>query len=424
MKQYSAIGQDKLCSSHSALEEIISGLKNTKNKEKLANEIRLCFNNYLEDGFFSFSTKLMDHLHGVPMRVRFHELFIKSGIAVKVRGHSPTRCCRYEFRLPGVEAKSTTYSSPASVAALQCNPKFLISVSISHSYLYPRHLAWTQYCEERGLQQNVDFGGDTTWGAVTIETIDSVVLPSEGSVPNLSRVSSIRLKGLNRRGAAKVVMRRYGRMYHALTNLSKDIRRRSKIDGEAVSEVDLHACFLCLLVSRMRESPEKRQMQKLLNEGYFYELFRDTFDAFVAGKISEGQPLSPNGRKWNLKVEFQRQVLFSKDQRHDERPLYLEFRRRFPQLSGIINQCRAQLGVREFACELQRAESRIVVDDLLPQLYDMGIKALGIHDGLLVKQSDALRVQELFEIVAHKHLGFLPRIATKHFDAVGQQVAA
>lgn len=182
-----------------------------------------------------------------------------------------------------------------------------------------------------------------------------------------------------------------GRLYHPLTRTPREVRRHLTIAGERAVEVDLansQPYFMAAIFPNVRglaESVSNGTFYKDVNAAHCHpwnlddpcckaELKRVILQCLY-GKTSDRE-------KWNNAPE-------SKNAR-TERAL----EKAFPGLLRNIKDY-AIKGETALANEMQRAESWVFIDDVLPKLQALGIPAIPVHDSILCRESDAPRVREI-----------------------------
>jgi hypothetical protein len=212
---------------------------------------------------------------------------------------------------------------------------------------------------------------------------------------------------------------RGNRMYHAMTNVKKAIRRRCTLAGEKMVEVDMHASFVANVTHLYARGDDRERLIEMLRRGNFYEQFAD-----LAG-------LSPD----RVKERFLRDVIFSFHRGGN--PLWEAFRQHFPDTAYRLSRdrdwgdvvkikrkqdangrwftCRTREGQRFLSRRLSMVESQIFWRRALMRLWnELGIPALPIHDCLLVRESDAEAARQMILECAQEVLGFLPAVKVKH----------
>lgn len=398
-----------------------------KHREPILYELALCWRRYLRDGEFGVSTKLLDHLHNAKVRLKI--VSILNNLTETVANHCThqfsSRCKSRRFTLSGVTEKGTTYNStPGQSPGLTCPSHLLTPIVIPAEWLHSRHIRWTEYCDENNLTQNLDIDGRTEWGAATFKTLDATELPAEPPA-DASDETVKHHRALTRTGVLRCVKRKHGRCYHPLSNLNKTIRRMSRIDSQGVKEVDVHACYSALLTAQLPASEGKARTIQELQTGW-YDQFAGAYESHMERLAANGKAYRQDG-KWMMrvdddpahdepacvKVEFQRQCLFWQDSRLKSRPLWAVLRKRHPELARLIGRYRSRMDGSRLSHVIQQAEGRMMIDDLLPALHRRGILALSNHDGMIVPSQYASVAAEIMELICHKHLGFVPRVAIK-----------
>lgn len=213
-----------------------------------------------------------------------------------------------------------------------------------------------------------------------------------------------------------------GRVYHDLTNLKREVRRRCTLAGEPVVEVDMHASFVAALTAVYAEGIERHRLSMMLELGDFYGIFAEM----------TGEPFGPD-----FKQRFLRDVIFG-------RPwpgcrLWDCFRRLFPNTARRINLDRnlpdpwPRLRIKKgrvrrttsgqtlISRRLSFVESRIFWKGALTKLHALRVPAIPIHDCLLVRERDAAATKAAIQDAARDVLGFAPAVAVKNWN--GEKLA-
>jgi hypothetical protein len=229
----------------------------------------------------------------------------------------------------------------------------------------------------------------------------------------------------------KLARRKRGRCYDPLTNLRKDLRRDSLIDGEPIAEVDIHACYTCLLVSKLPAGTAKNKAIAALQTDW-YAQFEESYAKWFDGQIESGRGYINEAGQWmlrldndpehdtpaSIKVEYQRQCLFWRDPRDESNPLRVALRRLHPELCHLIETLRQRMTPSKLSDVLTRAEGSLVVDSAVAELERAGITAKPNHDGILVPVSRKDEAKKILLGVCRWHLGFEPRVSIKASDSI------
>ena len=133
------------------------------------------------------------------------------------------------------------------------------------------------------------------------------------------------------------------------------------------------------------------QFIELAKSGQLYEFIRD----------HAGLPTGVKGRAQAKLMMFE--ICFSKHNNHTTAKAKL--RELFPNLVGMIDAYKKQNGNNQFAITLQKEESRLFIDIILPKLYKAGYKVLSKHDSILCKESDKEAVERLMREELDEALG-------------------
>jgi len=207
------------------------------------------------------------------------------------------------------------------------------------------------------------------------------------------------------------------RIYHGLTNVKKEIRRLFRLSGEPTVEVDMHATFPAIISAKLAPPGERERLIAMCQSGDFYRQMADLLNV-------------PGVSHAEMKKLFQQEVVFT------FRPwwsdIWQAFACEFPGTAGELARIRdgidtvvgehvrynvngrryptkTRWGQRRLSRILSRVESEIFLQRALVRLYkEEGIRAVPIHDCLMVAERHAEVAQRVIERAAAEVLGFVP----------------
>jgi hypothetical protein len=164
-----------------------------------------------------------------------------------------------------------------------------------------------------------------------------------------------------------------GRFHTNISLLKKELRSRIKIDGEATSEVDMCCSHL----------------QQIYHLGYAFNL-----DANLKKAIQGGDPYSTIAYHLGIdrkkaKDVFAQTINSKKDGWESKKLLSL-----FPNFFKEVKRFKSIFGDKFMAKCLQMSEMKAVMN-ISEELALLGIKHFTIHDGFLVKNSQAKKVKQI-----------------------------
>ncbi|HBE67829.1 MAG TPA: hypothetical protein DDW52_06740 [Planctomycetaceae bacterium] len=413
--------------SHVELERRMDEANFGKHEEILKNEIRMAYNRYLRFGYFKIGYDPFDFVFTSAARRKLFT-FLNSCSDVVGNHSSGSSSIARAFHDFGGQEKAPTYIG----AKYSLSSNVIRYFSVTPEYLLQKYNKWCDYCALKNLPQNLDINASTEWGKAALESLKTTNVPTETAVDSSDNDKHThaqrKLDRLTKRGVVCIVIRRHGRVYHALSTLTKVDRSRMSINGETTAEVDLHAAFTAILASSLPDGAREKVVAKLqacdwysqFNEAYrkFEQELRRDMEYRGASDEAIAERLK------GAKVEFQRQCLFSAVTKPEATPLFSEFRRNHPELAFLCRSLLRKYGRRSFACLLQWQESRLMIDRVVPALRRLGIKVLSNHDGLIVKESDAERARAVLCEIATDHLGFEPGIKIKKHSPQIDAIAA
>jgi hypothetical protein len=390
-----------------------------KHWDNLRYELAMLWRRYANYGEFPVSMRLLDELYTAHFRKTLKAILDET--ATPVRTHSSyadsARCRSYKFNFRRPK-KAPTYNGIPDEAPDPPQPRASrIHVTIPAKWLWDRYERWSAICKKNDWISNLDLDGRTDYGRQTFAALESATVPA---TPESKR--------LTKHGVLKMVVRRHGRLYDPTTNMRKVDRREMYFNGEPTIEIDVHAMYTCLLVSKLPNGPAKERAIAALHDDW-YEQFQPTYTQWFNSQLASGKGYILEG-KWmirvdddpkndtpaSVKVEYQRQCLFWRDPRDESNPLRVALRKLHPELCQLIERLRDKLSPRHLSHVLTKGEGTMIVDDTLSELERAGIIAKSIHDAVVVPTSRKEEAQEILLGVCRWHLGFEPRVSIKESE--------
>jgi hypothetical protein len=369
----------------------------------------------MRDGEFSVSMTMAELLYTSQFRRKLRAILADTSTPTKNHSAYPgnTRCRCYEFKLGNLQTqKAPTYSGVPMGGMVWDGSADLRTVKSPGLWLCSRTEKWDAICTEHDWTNHLDVDGRTDWGRPIHEALAATLVPVTRETKRL------------REGVVPIKRRRHGRCYHPLTNLRKDLRRDCQLNGESAVEVDIHACYSAILISQLAEGqPKNRAIEAV--QGDWYSQFDGAYSGWLLEQERKG--VAYHSDRWmirvdddpahdapaSIKVEYQRQCLFWRDNRAGRNPLRQTLRELHPELCGLIESLRARLTPTDLSHVLTHAEGSLVVDSALAELERLEINAIPIHDAVVVPESKAEQARAVMLAVAEWHLGFRPRITVK-----------
>ncbi len=192
-----------------------------------------------------------------------------------------------------------------------------------------------------------------------------------------------------------------GRLVSTFTNLKSELRQFlfDKTDGEFdFVEVDIcNAQPLLVAIDLEEKFPEVLKQQDFLK-------FRDSCrQGLIYDNLSK---LFDKSRE-DIKQRFMDTLLFTKDNKEylltkenlsqleaEQQRFTKKFKDNFPTVWNKLLEIKSEIGKRKFAINIQRLESTLMIDHVLVALKDIGTN-FSIHDSIVCRTADALRVQNL-----------------------------
>ena len=189
-----------------------------------------------------------------------------------------------------------------------------------------------------------------------------------------------------------------GRAYSDANQLPKRVRNALLIDGEATAEIDIVNCQPMLLATIYpTQSEEWRRYKDLAERGQVYEAMMKFSNMTREEVKAELIPFIFGGSRPKAETFLQES---------------------FPELLAAIKE-RRNVYRNALVYELQGKESGIIVN-----LVCKAFKAASIHDGVRVKQADAVAVKEFIESTFYKLWGLTPKLTTEFSDHTARSKVA
>lgn len=209
-------------------------------------------------------------------------------------------------------------------------------------------------------------------------------------------LNKIRSKDLN-----CVVDQKSGRMFTAITNLSKELRGCLRINGVPLVELDI-ASSQPLLLSRLypKDSKELCKYKKLVEDGEFYEFIqKEMFDSYTRDEVKKLTYTYMFGPTNNPKCADYSKV----------------FKEHFPEMHEIlINEKRSHIGHRLVAIRMQYLEASVVLGVAAKKCIDLGIDIITIHDSFMVIPEHEESVISILTKSFQEKLDLTPKIKRKY----------
>ncbi len=397
-----------------------------KHRDDLRRELAILWNAYSKYGEFSVSMKMLEELYSSEFRKKFKAILDE--VASPVRNHANfpgnTSCTTYKFNISRPQKPPTYSEVPNDDSSQETRrggpPTKMVRVTLPAEWDWDRYERWSAICKIYNWVSDLDLDGRTDYGRQTFAALESATVPA---VPETRR--------LTKYGVPKLVVRRHGRSYDPTTNMRKDLRREMHFNGEPTIEIDVHAMYTCLLVSKLPNGPAKNRAIAALQDDW-YKQFEPAYTQWFESQLASDRGYILDG-KWmirldddpandaaaSIKVEYQRQCLFWQDRREASNPLRVTtLRPLHPELCELIERLRDKLSPRALSHALTKGEGSMIVDDTVSELERAGILAKSNHDGVMVQMSQKNEAREILLSVCRWHLGFRPRVSIKMSESI------
>lgn len=395
--------------------DLFSWLQENVRNKRVRYEFCILYQTFLKRGEFSINKNRFCFCAGGQASAELKDVLVECPFIDRIENHRKgQRSAVYTFNLQGV-TQLLDNGFPASSCRLRVGTGLSSVVIIPGDWILTRSTRWAKWCETHGHELRLDLFGHTRLGRATFNTLSRMtVAVSDQFLGGLSSIKRNadrcsprdwadwfhkRLLGKNG-GFLRAFMSKEGRSYHPITQASAAIRSQLLLDGEPLAEADLGSSYWYLLATQLPRSTERDRLAKMIHDGSFYE------------QVAEFAGVSINDRS-HLKEETQRQCLFGRDWRLDQRPLARDgLRYLLPGVMCLINRVRQKLGISGFAKYLMRLEGRLM-DTVHHRLIDEGIAALRLHDGILVARSNVSQTANTIRTTGIELFGIAPLVREK-----------
>jgi len=182
------------------------------------------------------------------------------------------------------------------------------------------------------------------------------------------------------------------RYFHKLNNTSKELRPLLLFEGERSCEVDVANCQPLLMACILRDP----HMILSCSAGMFYE------------DLLEHSPM-PLARS-DMKVAVLKDVIGYNPSKvgYDYRmgkPAHVAFMKAFPQAYSLNEEFRTKHGDLAMIRQLQRLESQIIHENVLPMIQQEGCPAVTIHDCVMTDERSTETVKACLELCFEDRIG-------------------
>ncbi|MEN2400613.1 hypothetical protein GKZ90_0012550 [Flavobacterium sp. MC2016-06] len=164
------------------------------------------------------------------------------------------------------------------------------------------------------------------------------------------------------------------RLDYNFTGLKKELFKYVILDGEPTVEIDMKNAQFAILSNLSMFNLDENFIE-LAQSGQLYEYLE--------------KRLSINREEVK---EYLIVVAFGEAQYHPKELIDI-----FPVTMQSISDFKNEHGYKKFSVELQKGESRLMIDGVFNMLSKNNIPVLPVHDSMRVKLSDAVRVKKMME---------------------------
>jgi hypothetical protein len=196
------------------------------------------------------------------------------------------------------------------------------------------------------------------------------------------------IKEINETGSISPKLKRGGRLYSKFTNLSKVVHQFTRINSEAIIEIDQHATYFTLLphaLLTMFGFLSNEQMKCIKNLSKF---IKDTYNIYEQISNETGIDIKDIKESTNSFICDTNTMMSS-----TKAEIQKWFKNRFPKCSDLINLTRKK---KRLVYKLMRIEADIFVF-VAKKLKKMGIPAITKHDSIIFNKADSKDVLKILE---------------------------
>lgn len=204
-----------------------------------------------------------------------------------------------------------------------------------------------------------------------------------------------------------------GRIFNNITSLPRELRSCLYLsDGEVLTEIDIansQPFLFNILLSK--------------NFDLDKDLFGDNYD-----DIRKYLQLTKDGKlydylitNWNIDVDrnkfkklFFKHIFYCKIKSNYRYEYSLKFKDEFPNVFDLVIKLK-EGSYNNLAIQLQKSEANIIIHRIGVQLMDLGIFFLTVHDSIICRKSDAVKVVEIFT-TEFKRIKLNPKLNIKDLN--------
>ncbi|WP_350410291.1 hypothetical protein [Pontibacter populi] len=204
------------------------------------------------------------------------------------------------------------------------------------------------------------------------------------------------------------------RIFTTANLMPRDLRKFIKHKrGKALFEADIRNCqplMLCgLLKKRYRGKWETDLLlyKDLCEKGKFYNYLFKVMYGIELDEMSEETRI-------RFKEKLFGYVYYCNIYESASYSEYvITFKKEFPTVYTFIIEYKTEHGYKALSTEMQRVESKLMINTVCTQLKDNKCSVLSIHDGLIVTEDEIEHTETLLQEAFEKKQGLMPEIARK-----------
>lgn len=223
-----------------------------------------------------------------------------------------------------------------------------------------------------------------------------------------------------------------GRVYNNLTNLPKKLRKFLSYQGKPLVELDISNSqpFLLAVLSKQyieNTTHSSIQTSEYINDNtsyvsYLSSIYTSNYKNvdFYSNLTSKGMLYQFLKEELNLSYDEEKlkkwifiNLLYGKN--YYDSPKIRLFKQTFPIIAEVINEYKKD-DYKNLSIQLQKKESEIIIGKIIPQLANLNLYALTIHDCIVTTYDNEKIVKKIILDTFNEQYGLIPKVKTKRAD--------
>jgi hypothetical protein len=210
-----------------------------------------------------------------------------------------------------------------------------------------------------------------------------------------------------------------GRLYGDWQSLNEDDRLKLLIDGERVCEIDIKACFLCLVYADHGDG--KGLSDDPYSDVPFVRDCKDPERRKVLRTVAKLLVVAYLGKKGDL-------TRFPKGVKEAGEEKAIPFKKRYnlnknaSYYMGQILETHPVLAEQKASGDDLMFKESYVMVSVMEKLIELGIPSYPVHDCIIVPISKKEAAIQVLSSVLEEHLGFIPSLDVAHLNEKGEKI--